>query len=49
MEGKCFYLRDMNSRNGTWVNGRLLEGEQEVKLEEGAEIQFADLIYRFRG
>jgi len=49
MEGKCFYLRDMNSRNGTWVNGRLLEGEQEVKLEEGDEIQFADLIYRFRG
>lgn len=49
MEGKHCYLRDMNSRNGTWVNGKILEGEQEIELEEGDEIQFADLIYRFHG
>ncbi len=38
MEGKHCYLRDMNSRNGTWVNGKILEGEQEIELEEGDEI-----------
>ena len=48
IEGNDCYLRDLNSRNGTWINGVTLEGDREEKLEEGDEVRFADLIYRFR-
>lgn len=48
IEGNDCYLKDLNSRNGTWINGMALEGDQEEKLEEGDEVRFADLIYRFR-
>lgn len=42
------YLRDLNSRNGTWVNGQELQGEQEVEIKPGDEIRFADMIYNLR-
>ena len=43
-----YYLRDMNSKNGTWVNQQELVGECEVVLKDGDEIRFADLSYYFR-
>ncbi|NCB91777.1 MAG: FHA domain-containing protein [Clostridia bacterium] len=46
-EGK-YYISDMNSRNGTWVNGEELQGNQEIELEVDDEVRFADLVYRFR-
>lgn len=46
-EAGC-YLRDLNSRNGTWVNGVELQGEQEVEVRPGDEIRFADMIYTLR-
>lgn len=46
-EGKC-YLRDLNSKNGTWVNGQEVQGEKEIEIKEGDEIRFADLIYILR-
>lgn len=46
-ENRC-YLRDLNSRNGTWVNGQELQGEQEVEIAPGDEIRFADMIYSLR-
>lgn len=46
-DGDMYYIRDMNSRNGTWINGEVLEGEREYRLEADDEIRFADLIYRF--
>lgn len=45
IEGECVYLQDLNSKNGTWVNGREIQGEQEVKLNNGDEIRFADMVY----
>lgn len=47
LEGR-WQLQDLNSRNGTFVNGRALEGEEWYSLEPGDEISFADIIYRFR-
>lgn len=43
-KGHC-YLCDMNSRNGTWVNGKALPGEIEIEIKVGDEIKFADLTY----
>lgn len=46
--GDSYYLCDLNSRNGTWVNEQELHGDQEMELRVGDEIKFADLIYRLR-
>ncbi len=42
-----YYLTDLNSRNGTCVNGRLLQGEEEYLLKTYDEICFADVQYIF--
>lgn len=42
-----FYLCDLNSRNGTWVNGQALEGKTEIELQAGDEVKFADHVYHF--
>lgn len=41
-----WYLKDLNSKNGTWVNEQELYGEEEQELSEGDQIRFADLLYR---
>lgn len=40
-----WYLQDMNSRNGTWINEKELCGEQKMELHEQDQIRFADVIY----
>lgn len=42
-----YYIEDMNSTNGTLVNGELLIYKNARKLEEGDRITFADISYRF--
>lgn len=42
-----YYIEDMNSLNGTLVNGELLTYKNAKKLEEGDRITFADISYRF--
>lgn len=42
-----FYLTDLNSRNGTAVNGRLLKAEEEYCLQNEDEIDFAQARYIF--
>ncbi|WP_368196494.1 DUF6382 domain-containing protein [Blautia wexlerae] len=44
---EAYYLTDMNSRNGTSVNGRLLRPEEEYQLEPEDEIDFAQARYIF--
>lgn len=46
-KGDEFYIGDLSSRNGTFVNGNLVKGDDEVKLNDGDEITFADMKYRF--
>ena len=44
---EVYYLTDMNSRNGTAVNGRLLRPEEEYQLEPEDEVDFAQARYIF--
>ncbi len=39
------YISDLNSTNGTRVNGRLLTAFEAVPLPDGAGVEFADLSY----
>lgn len=43
-----FYLSDLNSRNGTWVNGKELIGMQEIEIRVDDEIRFAEEIYSLK-
>ena len=42
-----YYLTDLNSRNGTAVNGRMLRGEEEYLLQNEDEVDFAQARYIF--
>ena len=42
-----FSVRDLNSLNGTKLDGRLLDNEETAKLIIGNEIEIADLKYVF--
>lgn len=46
-KGEEIYLTDLNSTNGTQVNGRVLEVQEQVKLEEGDRVLFADEEYTY--
>ncbi len=45
--GEEYFVQDLNSRNGTCINGRPLVSQQFEQLKEQDEISFADLSYRF--
>lgn len=45
--GDEFYLTDLNSRNGTSVNGRMLKAEEEYLLQDEDEVDFAQARYVF--
>lgn len=42
-----YYLADLNSRNGTAVNGRMLKGDEEYQLEDEDQVDFAQARYVF--
>lgn len=42
-----YYLTDLNSRNGTSVNGRLLKADEEYCLQNEDEVDFAQARYVF--
>lgn len=39
-----YFIRDLGSLNGTWVNGRKLERGESVKLTSGAIIDVAEVV-----
>lgn len=45
---EVYIFTDMNSTNGTIVNGYKLEANETVSVKEGDSIQIAGLSYRFR-
>jgi hypothetical protein len=45
-DGDC-YLEDMNSTNGTFLNGERLEYHQKARLEQGDRIAFGTVEYQF--
>ncbi len=46
-EEENYYIEDMNSTNGTYKNGRLLNYKEKVLLEKNDVIKFAEEAYRF--
>jgi pSer/pThr/pTyr-binding forkhead associated (FHA) protein len=40
----CFYIKDMGSINGTWLNGLRLESYQVVPIDRGDKIQLGKLV-----
>ncbi len=44
-QGQC-YLKDISSKNGTFVNGRRLEPQEECEIQEGDTVAFAQIEYR---
>ena len=42
-----YYLTDLNSRNGTSVNGKMLKGAEEYCLQDQDEVDFAQARYVF--
>ena len=42
-----YYLSDLNSRNGTAVNGRLLKEGEDYQLQHEDEVDFAQARYVF--
>ncbi len=45
-EGKSYYLEDLNSTNGTSVNGKLLGYRDRIELNPEDTIMFADECYK---
>lgn len=43
-----YYLTDLNSRNGTYVNGIRLEADEARKLEDQDQIRFGNASFFFR-
>lgn len=46
-EGEDYYIEDMNSTNGTCLNGEILNYKEKVQLKKNDLIQFAEETYRF--
>ncbi len=46
-EGEEYRISDLNSTNGTCVNGRLLETNETVVLKKGDEVLIADFAFIF--
>ena len=42
-----YYLTDLNSRNGTSVNGKILKGDEEYCLQDQDQVDFAQARYVF--
>ena len=47
-DGETYCISDLNSKNGTFINDKLLSVGETYALNAGDKIQFADLTYRFK-
>ena len=45
--GDKFYLTDLNSTNGTYINRKLIQANERVQIKPGDELSFADVRYQF--
>lgn len=43
-----YYVQDLNSTNGTTVDGRMLENNETIEIWEGTDLSIAGIRYQFR-
>lgn len=48
LENNCYYIQDLNSRNGTYINNDFLEPYQIVEINIGDKIRIGGMEYIFR-
>lgn len=46
-EGECFFLMDLNSTNGTYINQVKIESNKRTEIRVGDELTFANIPYYF--
>jgi diguanylate cyclase (GGDEF)-like protein len=39
-----YYIEDLKSRNGTWVNGRVIESGKRVQVKEGVPVAIGNVV-----
>lgn len=47
-EDGCIEIRDLNSTNGTWINGVRLEPNEKARVRRGDEVRFGSVEYEYR-
>jgi diguanylate cyclase (GGDEF)-like protein len=43
-QNELYYIEDLQSRNGTWIDGMIIESGQRVQVEEGAPIAVGNVL-----
>ncbi len=46
--GQKYFIKDLNSKNGTYINGTLLSAEKEYEISDGDVIKLANEEFEFR-
>ncbi len=44
LDGDCFAVRDLESRNGTWINGIAIEVDAWVSVDHGTPVRIGDSV-----
>lgn len=44
-----YFVRDLESTNGTWVNNHKLENHEEIQLSDGDSLRLANLMIQIGG
>lgn len=47
-EGGCIEIRDLDSTNGTYVNGERLDPNEKRRVQRGDEVRFGNVEYEYR-
>lgn len=46
-EDGAFFIEDLESKNGTFINGKILDFSKKVRIKPGDKISFANIGFRF--